>query len=167
MAPAQHVGQMCADGEERIQRRHRILEDHRDACAAVGVHRGLVEREQVDAVEQDLATHPRQVRRQQAHETGREARLAAARLADDAENAALADVEVDAAQDMRRTARGRCLERQLPDRHQWSDHFQRSCRMRGSTASRSASPNSVKPSVAMASATLDTTTGTQLSDRNW
>ncbi len=39
--------------------------------------------------------------------------------------------------------------------------------MRGSTASRSASPNSVKPSVANASATLETTTGTQLSDRYW
>ena len=39
--------------------------------------------------------------------------------------------------------------------------------MRGSTASRSASPNSVKPSVATASARLDTTTGTQLSDRYW
>ncbi len=42
-----------------------------------------------------------------------------------------------------------------------------SCRIRGSTASRKASPNSVKPSVATASAALDTTTGTQLSDRNW
>jgi hypothetical protein len=110
--------QMRTDGEQRIQRRHRILEDHGDPGAAIGVHRALVEREQVDAVEHDFAAQAGHVRRQQAHEARGQARLAGARFSDDAENAALADVEVDSAQDMRRAARRRRLECQPADRYQ-------------------------------------------------
>ena len=61
----------------------------------------------------------------------------------------------------------RRFERQLAGSTPAAATRQNSCRMRGSTASRSASPNSVKPSVATASARLETTTGTQLSDRYW
>ena len=120
LAPAQHVDEVRADGEQRIQRRHRILEDHGDARAAVGVHRGLVEREEIDAVEHDPAADAGQVRRQQPDEAGGQARLAGARFTDDAEDAVPADVEVDAAQDVRRAPRRRGLERQVPDRHQRS-----------------------------------------------
>ncbi len=118
MAPAQHVDEMRADREQRIERRHRILKDHGDARAAPGVHRRLGKREQIGAVEHDLAVDAREVGRQQADEAGREARLARPRFADHADDAAAPDVEVDAAQDAGGAARGRRFERQLADRHQ-------------------------------------------------
>jgi hypothetical protein len=39
-----HLGDLIANGEDGIQSRHRLLEDHRDASAAHGAHRLLVDR---------------------------------------------------------------------------------------------------------------------------
>ena len=90
------LGDLVADGEHRVQRRHRLLEDHRDLVAADPLELGLLELDEVAALEED----PRALRDpagpvDQAHHRERRHRLAAARLADDRERAALVDLEVD------------------------------------------------------------------------
>ena len=49
------LGDLIADREHRIQRRHRLLKDHRDARAANPAHRLFVERDEILAVELDDA----------------------------------------------------------------------------------------------------------------
>jgi len=46
----QRLGDLVADGEDRIERGHRLLEDHGDAVASDIAHLRLAERQQVDAV---------------------------------------------------------------------------------------------------------------------
>jgi hypothetical protein len=125
MAAAKHVPQMRADREQRVERRHWILEDHRNPRAAIGVHRRLPQRDQVHAVEQDLALEPRHVGGQEAQQARGEARLAGTRLADDSQDATLADVEVDAAQDVGGAARGERLQLQLADGDERARRFNR------------------------------------------
>ena len=52
---AQRFGDLAADRQHRIERRHRLLEDHRDAVAPNPPDTGVVERQQVLAFEQDTA----------------------------------------------------------------------------------------------------------------
>ena len=49
----QDLGDLQADGQDRVQRRQRVLEDHADVAAATVTHAGRAEAEQVDAVEVD------------------------------------------------------------------------------------------------------------------
>ena len=49
---------LVADRVVGVQRGQRVLEDHRDLAAATLAHLLLAEREQVDAVEPDLAGRP-------------------------------------------------------------------------------------------------------------
>jgi len=51
--PDQHFGELRADGERRVERRHRFLKDHREPIAAQISERALVGRQQVAAVEND------------------------------------------------------------------------------------------------------------------
>ena len=58
-----------ADGQRRIERGHRLLEDHRDLVAAHRADAGIVELQQIDTVEQDFAAldPARRVRDQPQH----------------------------------------------------------------------------------------------------
>jgi hypothetical protein len=92
----EHFRDLLADLPDRVQRRCRLLEDHRDPLAADPAQLVLGHRDQVRPVEDDLAALdlPRL-----GHETeDRQARhaLAAARLADQAHDLAPSDLEVDA-----------------------------------------------------------------------
>jgi hypothetical protein len=80
------LGDLLADGEHRVQRGHRLLEDHRDPVAPDAAHRLIGEVEQVLAFEEDLAGDdlPRGLGDQPHDREGVHA-LAAPRLADDAE----------------------------------------------------------------------------------
>ena len=49
------LADLRADGEHRIERRHRLLEDHRDVVAAHRAHLRLVELREIAAVELDRA----------------------------------------------------------------------------------------------------------------
>src|SRR5215472_12963813 len=49
------LADLSADGEHRIERRHRLLEDHRDVVAAYRAHLAFVELEQIAAIELDRA----------------------------------------------------------------------------------------------------------------
>ena len=51
----QDLTHLPLDGVQRIERRHRLLEDHRDAVAANALELLLRRREQILALEEDLA----------------------------------------------------------------------------------------------------------------
>ena len=94
---ADRLDDLVADGEDRIERRHRILEHHRGGFAAHRRQCAAVGAENIDAIERhglggDLCRGAEQAQqRQEGH------RLAGAGLADDTEAFAFVDVKADAA----------------------------------------------------------------------
>ena len=82
----QCFGDLMANGQHRIQRRHRLLEDHGNGVAANLAHLGFRQLEQVAALEDhpSVDRSPRR-RRDQAQNRQRRNALAAAGLADDGE----------------------------------------------------------------------------------
>ena len=109
------------------------------------------------AIQRDAARDTAGVFGQQAEQRQRERRLAAAAFADDADDAPLADRKIDVAQRMHSAVRRSEVDRQALDLDQTVRHGSRLSL--GSIASRSASPNSVKPSVASVSMPPATSTG--------
>jgi hypothetical protein len=86
---------LVADSEARIERGHRLLEDHRQPVAPQ-VAQGLIgDLQQIHAVEADRACYLRGVLRQQAHDRERRHALAAAGLPDQAERRAIGDAEIE------------------------------------------------------------------------
>src|SRR4030095_3154376 len=83
-------------GEHRIERGHRLLEDHRDLFAADLSHlgRGQIEEASPAVVDRALDDAARGLRDQAHDREGRNA-LPGAGLADDAERLALVDVKID------------------------------------------------------------------------
>jgi hypothetical protein len=95
--PRDRLGDLSPDRERRVQRRHRVLEDHRDLAPANVLEIVFGQLRQIRSLEQHLARHDLRGRpRDQAHERERRDRLPAARLADDSERLALVDLEADA-----------------------------------------------------------------------
>ena len=91
------LGDLAAHRHHRIQRGHRLLEDHRDRVAADAAHLGLGQGQQVAPVEPDVAgLDPRRRRGQQALDRERGDALAAARFADHRERLAPDHLEGDA-----------------------------------------------------------------------
>ena len=88
----ERFGNLPADGVHGVERRQRVLEDHRDVFAAILRHRVVVEAEKVDAVVGDGAGHVGALG-QEADHRERHHGLARARLSDDAEHFASTDVE--------------------------------------------------------------------------
>src|SRR5215475_748671 len=142
---------LVADPDHRIERGHRLLEDHGDAIAADLAHLGFVEGEQVGTLEQDLAADDAPGRvGYETHDRERTDALAAAGLADDRQRLAALDVEgyvVDGAKQagigeedrlqalhVKDVAVGGCCAHQL--------------RCLGSRMSRRASPNRLVPNTA-------------------
>ena len=75
----QRLGDLQPDREQRVERRHRLLEDHRDVAAADLAHLLVVEVEQVAAVEHDAALRDAAGEaRQQPHHGERRNRLSRA-----------------------------------------------------------------------------------------
>ena len=87
---------LLADPVHRVQRRHRILEDHPDLVAAVVLHLRVRELEQVAALVVHLAAEARVDVARQAHDRHRGHALARAGLADDPEHLAALELERDA-----------------------------------------------------------------------
>ena len=93
---ANRFGDLVADPHHRVERGHRLLENHRDAVAADRAHLGLVEAEQVGAFEHHgAADDPARRIGHQPHDRQRGHALAAAGLADDRQRLAAADAERD------------------------------------------------------------------------
>src|SRR4029079_8289155 len=140
---ADRLGPRLADREGRVERRLRVLEDHADAVAAKPAPGRLRERQHVLALEVDPALHLRQPR-QEAHDRERQGRLAAAGLADEPEDLALADLE-------RHVAHGG--DRAVVDRHvPEGEERAHLLTPRGSKWSRKPSPISVNASTVIAMA---------------
>ena len=77
----QHLGHLIADGHQRIQGRHRFLEDHPDPAAAQVRHPSVVQHQQVPPVQIDPAGGARAVG-QEPHDRQRRHRLARPAFAD-------------------------------------------------------------------------------------
>jgi hypothetical protein len=105
LVQAQRFADLTADGVQRVQRRHRFLEHHRDAVAAQRAPVVVGQADQLAAVEPDGARHARALR-QQAHQGQRGHGLAAAGFADQPQRLAAAQFEADAAQRVGGAARG-------------------------------------------------------------
>ncbi len=93
---------LVADGEQRVQRGHRVLQDHGDAPAPHAAHLRVGFLQQVLALEQHPAAGDPRRRRQQAQDGERQRALAGAGLADDAQRLAGVDAKrhlVDRAHD--------------------------------------------------------------------
>ena len=136
---AHGLGDLVGDRVDRVQRRHRLLEDHRDLVAADRLHRALVKRRQLAAVEGDPAV-VRDVTRlvDEPHHRQRSDRLAAAGLADDAERGAGLQLEVDPVDRADRTAvrvepRPQVLDPQQRLGHPWSGAPIAMCRSSAAT----------------------------------
>jgi hypothetical protein len=96
---AQRLGDMGADRHHRIERRHRLLEDHGDAIAADRRHLALAERSEVATVEPDRpARHPARFL-QEPHDGQCRHALAAAALAHQGHGLMRIDREADAVDD--------------------------------------------------------------------
>ncbi len=95
----QHLLELVADGEHRVQRRHRLLEDHRDLGAADVAQLPRRQRREVAPAEADLAAlvDDRVLRRQESQDRERGDALARARLPDQRDGGVPRDVEGDAA----------------------------------------------------------------------
>ena len=87
------LGDLAADGEDRIERGHRLLEYHRQAGAADGTHLALGQPQQIAPLEAHVPADDPPGRRHEPHEGERSHRLAAARLADQAEHSAALERE--------------------------------------------------------------------------
>ena len=135
--PAYAFGHLFADGLDRIERRHRLLEHHADIVAAQRAHLVLGCREDVDAVERDAPGGARGMR-QKPHHRQRGHRLARAGFADQPHDLAGRDGKLHVFED-RRVADG---QRQVVD-------FQQAHRCRrdfGSRMSAMPSPRRFSPS---------------------
>ena len=88
------LAHLHADREHRVQRAHRVLQDHGDLAAADALHLALALREEIVAVEQDLAADDARRRpRREPHQAQARHALAGAGLADEPERLALAHGE--------------------------------------------------------------------------
>ena len=85
---AQAFGDLLADLHHRVERRHRILEDHRHFGAPDGLALAQRHGDQLLALEEDRARPDGVAPGQQAHDRARQDGLAGAGLADDAERPA-------------------------------------------------------------------------------
>ena len=136
----QRLADLHADREDRVERRHRLLEDHRDPIAAHRPHGFGVETKQVLPFEQHLARHdaPRRVR-YQAQQRQRRHALAGARLADDRERLPRLQVERHVVDRRDRAALGSKARRQAPNAQQRLGHVRSPSSSSGPGRSRCAS----------------------------
>ena len=97
--PHDRLGDLVARLEDRVEARHRLLEDHRDLVAAHLLHLAFRQREEVAPAHDDLPSHPRRAVRQEAHHGHRGHALAGARLAHNGQRLTRAEREVEAVDD--------------------------------------------------------------------
>ncbi len=91
----QRFGNLVADGEQRVQAGHRLLEDHRDFVAAHAAHVAFRQIEDVAAAEHDSPFGSAHVLLQQAHDRQGRHALARAGFTDDRHRLARHDRERD------------------------------------------------------------------------
>ena len=140
--------ELRADRQHRVQARHRILEDHRDLLAPNAAPRALGEADQLPPLELDASGGDPGRPREDPHRRQRRDALPAARLADEPERLARADVERDAVHRVDEAAARPEADAQVVDREQRRLAHVRP-RSFGSIASRMASPMRLNPITAI------------------
>ena len=94
---ADRFGKLEPDGQDRVERGHRLLEDHADLPAANAADFFLAQRQKIAAVEADAAADDAaRRRRDQPQNRQRANRFAAAGFADHGNGLALPDIIRDA-----------------------------------------------------------------------
>ena len=121
------LADLIAHGENRIERTHRLLKNHRDIAPAHCAHSPRRKRCEIGAVEEDFTLDPRRLRRQQAKQRQAGHGLAAAAFADKADALAGRDGETHTPCNRQRAASGREGQRQIAHFQQW---LNRRCRAR-------------------------------------
>src|SRR5690606_2945636 len=142
-AAVQHQGlaDLPVDGVQRIERGHRLLEDDADAVAAHLAQGRLVGADQLAPVQAHAAARvPRLRIRQELQDRERGDRLARAALADQRERLALVDVERHPPHRLERAALDLEVDRQILHFEQAHGAPTQRKVLRGSKASRTASP---------------------------
>src|SRR6266542_4231627 len=140
----QDLADLAANGEDRIERGHRLLEDEGDRAAAHAPELARRHGEQIATLEHGLAADDRGLGQQADERHARDA-LAAARLADDAEHLALAEREGQPVDRVHGSVVGVEADREVRYLEQRLRH-QRV--VRGSRMSRSPSPSTLNASAA-------------------
>ena len=139
------------DGEDRIERAHRLLEDHRDLPAPHAAHLRLGHPQHIAAAPQHLAADPRR-RFHQAQDGAQGQALARAGFAGKAHHLARTDVEIDAVDGGQLVARCPESHAQAAHRQQRLRHLRRAVHRRLRNRSARPSPNMLKetPATTMA-----------------
>ena len=116
-APVHHqrLRNLIADGEDGIQRRHRLLEDQRDFAAAEPAQLALAERHQVASAKVNRAAEDAARRLHQPHDRECRHRLAAPGLADKRQRLALSHAEAHVVHGDDRAAASRKARREILD----------------------------------------------------
>src|SRR5688572_31827510 len=91
----QRLRNLIADGENRVERSHRLLKNERDLGAANLTHVALRQRQQVPVLESNAAARYASRRLDQAHYRKRGDRFAAARFADEPQGFTGSNLEAD------------------------------------------------------------------------
>jgi hypothetical protein len=104
---------LTSDRQHGIQRRHRILEDHRDLATADATQRAVALPDEVLPLEQRAAIGDAPVAREQPEDRQRSHALPAAGFANDPERLASGDLESDAVHGVDRSAASRELDAQI------------------------------------------------------
>src|SRR5215831_427663 len=151
---AQGFRNLVANGEDRIERRHWLLENHSDTIAAKVAHFGFAERQQIDAIEADRTTNGAgDAFGQQAQHRERGYALAATRFADNPEGFTGSNGERNLINRTGNAILGKEVRLEVPDVQQRRHHAYLMRRaMRGSSLSRSPSPTRLTASTTSASA---------------
>src|SRR5687767_2009235 len=116
---------LLTDGVDRIQRRHRILKDHRDIVAADVSHPIIGRGRQLFALESYGPRHDFSRQRDQSHDRERGDRFTRARFANQPEQLTFIDVETDVIDSLYKTAASREMCSEIMDFEQVR-HFERS-----------------------------------------
>ena len=115
----ERFGDLRRDGEHRVERGHRLLEDHRDVLAAQPPHGVARQPGKVLAAEQDAAADDASgMRRQQPHDAQRGHRFAAAGFADHGDEFARAHIVAHAVDGTDDALAGGKLDAQILDAQQ-------------------------------------------------
>ena len=154
VVPPDRLRDLRPDRQRRVQRGHRVLEDHRDLAAAHVLELPLAQLRQVTAVVEDGAGDDLgRWLRDQAHDRERGDRLAAAGLADDPERLALLDREADPVDGTDDALAGEEVRAEIVDFEQGHCYLSF---VRGSSASRSPSAMKLAQMTSVAIATEGT-----------
>ena len=140
---AQHLGDLLADGVDRIERGHRLLEHHRDVFCADAIHLARIERSKIATLIEDLPGDDLSGRhRDQLEDRHRGHGLAAAGFADHADGLAAPDRQIDAVDGSHHAIVGREMRLEAANLEQRRHFtvFLHYITLRGSSASRRPSP---------------------------